>query len=76
MNGTRKFHKPNGPAFDVGQEWRGISGNFSCFITGVKKFGDGKFDYRVFYRYEDGVTCDKDCWSFQVRYEHVADRDL
>lgn len=76
MNGKRKFHKPNGLAFAVGQEWRGISGNFKCFIDSVTKFGSGKFDYTVAYHYEDGSTAEKDAWSFQVRYQHVADLHL
>jgi len=76
MNGARKFRKPNGPAFNVGEKWIAASGNFACWITGVEKFGDGKFDYRVSYKYADGATSSKDAWPFQVRYYHQADKDL
>jgi hypothetical protein len=76
MNGKVKFHKPNGPAFAVGQEWQAISEHFSCWIDSVRKFGEGKFDYIVNYHYADGTKSEKDAWGFQVRYRHVADKHI
>jgi len=76
MNSVVKFHKPNGPAFNKGEEWRSVSGNIKCFILSVVKIGSGKFNYRVNYRYADGKESWKDAWSFQVRYRHVADKNL
>jgi hypothetical protein len=73
MNGIRKFHKANGPAFNVGEEWVSISGKIRCHIVSVRCFGSGKWDYEVTYRYQDGAEHTKDAWNFQVRYEHVAD---
>lgn len=75
MNGTKKFHKPNGPAFNEGEAWKSVSG-IRCWIVSTKKFGAGKFDYWVTYRYYDGVTHEKDAWSFQVRYQHVANDNI
>lgn len=71
MNGNKKFHKANGPAFSIGEEW--VSGTTQCKIIAVRKFGEGKWDYEVTYQYDNGVTHSKDAWCFQVRYEHVAD---
>ena len=73
MNGTVKFHKPNGPAFAIGEQWISCAGNLKVTITGVTRIGDEKFDYRVSYRQSDGTTAEKGAWEFQVRYQHVAD---
>jgi len=77
MNGKIKFHKANGPAFNPGEKWQGAScqkDNYSCEIISVRQYGEGKWDYQVTYKFKDGVVCTKDAWSFQVRYQHVADK--
>lgn len=76
MNGARKFHSPDGPAFNPGEEWRGISGNVACWIVNTRRYGAGKWDVDVLYRYSDGQQWSKDAWNFQVRYQHVADVSL
>ena len=75
MNGTKKFHKPNGPAFNVGEQWISSNGN-RVFILSTRKFGEGKFDYEVTYSQSHGLPHSKDAWNFQVRYNHVADNNL
>lgn len=72
MNGTEKFHKPNGPAFAEGEKWFD-STRRDVTIQGVTKFGDGKFDYEVSYIDAEGNEMSKDAWNFQVRYTHQAD---
>lgn len=76
MNGTHKFHKANGPAFNVGEKWESCSGKIRCEIVSVRKFGAGKWDYDVTYQYEDGYQHSKDAWNFQVRYTHIADKAI
>ena len=75
MNGHKKFHKANGPAFAAGEKWVGTSG-IRCEIVSVRKYGDDKWDYEVTAKYEDGAEFSKDAWNFQVRYQHVADKDI
>ena len=72
MNGAKKFHSPDGPAFNVGEQWIS-SGNLSCWIDGRRRYGPDKWDVEVSYHYRDGHTSTKDAWNFQVRYKHVAD---
>jgi hypothetical protein len=67
-----KFRKANGPAFAEGELWIGSSGS-KCWITKVERFGSGKFDYSVSYKFSDGATSEKDAWPFQVRYSHISD---
>lgn len=74
MNGKQKFHKATGPAFAPGEQWVSHSGNIRCSIVSIQKFGDGEWDYKVTYRYDDGGEHQKDAWNFQVRYGHIADR--
>lgn len=78
MNGTRKFHKANGSAFNVGEQWRSVSGKILCKIVSVRKYKncDGKWDYDVTYEYEVGVQHTKDAWNFQIRYQHIADEKI
>lgn len=71
MNRVVKFRKPTSPAFLPGEKWKG-SGT-TCEIVAVTKFGDGKWDYFVFYRQYSGTIYYKDAWNFQLRYEHVSD---
>ena len=73
MNGKKKFHKANGPAFAIGEVWYGNGGRAKVTIISVRKFGEGKWDYEVTYLQSDGSTHSKDAWNFQVRYEHAAD---
>lgn len=73
MNGCRKFHSPDGPAFNVGEHWRSISGKINCWITERVRYGPEKWDVKVTYKYSDGATHSKDAWNFQVRYQHTAD---
>lgn len=76
MNGVKKFHKANGPAFTPGEKWCAADGSgLTCEIVSVRPFGTkkGKWDYIVRYRYKDGMECEKDAWCFQVRYKHPAD---
>jgi hypothetical protein len=78
MNGNKKFHKPTGPAFNVGEVWHGVSGT-QVTIVSVRKYDNGGTqisDYAVTYDQLGGVRCEKDAWNFQVRYQHDADRDL
>lgn len=76
MNGKIKFHKPNGPAFAVGEQWESHGGKLKVTITGVTKIGDDKFDYLIDYLQSDGTSSQKDGWNFQVRYSHVADQGI
>lgn len=83
MNGTNKFHKATGPAFNVGEKWLASSGSGSSVtITGVRPYSeDAKHisDYEVTYTWmEKGEvrTHSKDAWNFQVRYHHQADANL
>lgn len=83
MNGAKKLHKVTGPAFAVGEEWVDSTGT-RCWITGVRQYayavGDvtatHSSDYEVSYSYADGTSSTKDGWMFQVRYQHIADRNL
>jgi len=78
MNGHKKFHKANGPAFSIGEQWQSISGKAKVSITGVRKYKncDGKWDYEVSYMQADGVEHSKNAWCFQVRYECLADKEV
>ncbi len=78
MNGTKKFHKATGPAFNPGEVWYG-SGKIRVTIISVRKYavdGDGISDYGVTYDVGAGAQHEKDAWSFQVRYTHQADLEL
>jgi hypothetical protein len=80
-----KFYKTTGPAFNPGEEWVGASGasDARVRIVSVRKHPcattDHTSDYGVTYEWvEHGVIVqhEKDAWSFQVRYTHVADLEL
>jgi hypothetical protein len=75
MNGAKKFHSPEGPAFNTGEQWVG-SNNVLCWIVSTRRYGKDKWDVEVTYQYRDGSIFTKDAWNFQVRYQHVADRML
>jgi len=80
MNGERKFHKANGPAFHSEQIWKACDGSgVIAIIESVRKWtnANGKWDYSVYYRNKwDGTLIEKDAWNFQVRYYHSADENL
>lgn len=76
MNGSRKWHKANGPAFAPGEKWLAIDGSGECHIVTVRKFGTKKWDYEVSYLHNNGNTYNNDAWHFQVRYQHVADQHI
>ena len=80
MNGAKKLHSPDGPAFAYGEVWRSVAGNAKVEIVGVNRYGVDKWDVDVFYWYKpDGETkvyCQKNAWSFQVRYQHIADKEI
>lgn len=75
MNGMKKFHKPTGPAFMVGEIW--YAGESRCTIKAVRcyPFCDGASisDYEITYVASDGIERSNDAWNFQVRYTHHAD---
>ena len=75
MNGAKKFHSPDGPAFNKGEQWSAGSGD-GPVIERVERYGPAKWDVDVYYTQTDGTTVRKNAWSFQVRYQHIADRFL
>lgn len=78
MNGAKKFHSADGPAFNEGERWIGSSGSV-CEIIRTERFGVDKWDVNVFYYYPTDElkreVC-KDAWNFQVRYQHQADKEI
>lgn len=78
MNGAKKFHNPDGPAFNPGEVWEGVGGH-KVVIKATKRFGWTKWDVDVYYEYLDNpqeIGFKKDAWNFQVRYEHQADKEI
>lgn len=83
MNGTIKFHKATGPAFNPGESWHG-SGSHCVTIVSVRKYpgatADHTSDYGVTYQWTDAngkiYQHEKDVWNFQIRYTHFADLNL
>lgn len=82
MNHVQKFHKATGPAFNPGEQWIGTGGS-KVTITSVRKYpgatSNHTSDYGVTYEWvENGkvVQHEKDAWNFQVRYYHIADRNI
>lgn len=73
MNREVKWHKPESPAFAVGEVWYSVSGNIQATVIGTYRWGSDKWDCDVYYRFRDGSVAKKDCWNFQVRYQHSAD---
>lgn len=71
-----KFRKMNSPAFRQGEEWVGSSGS-KVRIVSTRRYVNcnGKWDWDVTYVQSNGVEHTKNGWSFQVRYEHVSDRN-
>lgn len=79
MNGAKKFHSPDGPAFNPGEIWIG-SGGHKVEIIRVERYGVDKWDVDVYYWIpmdeRRSVEWNKNAWSFQVRYEHQADKEI
>lgn len=83
MNGTIKFHKATGPAFNSGETWISSNGT-KVEVVSIRKYPgattDHSCDYGVTYKTDPinrpELTNEKDCWSFQVRYTHQADQKL
>jgi hypothetical protein len=81
MNGAKKFHSGDGPAFNAGEIWEGSSGH-KVEITRTVRYGTGKWDVDVFYwatisgSERRSVEISKDAWNFQVRYQHIADKEI
>ena len=85
MNGAKKFHKVNGPAFNPGEVWYACDGSgIRVEIASVRPYSNrittqellGISDWGVTYLQSNGTTHEKDGWNFQVRYFHQADKDL
>lgn len=88
MNGHIKWHKGNGPAFDVGQVWVmssrkdfDESKGFHIKVVSCVCVGIGKHDYIVTAQpYMNGLPYGqafaKDVWNFQVSYIHIADINI
>jgi hypothetical protein len=80
MNGAKKFHKPDGPAFNEGEIWYSADGmGIEAKIERTERYGVDKWDVMVYYSFprtgHDNKAC-KDAWNFQVRYEHQADLEI
>lgn len=85
MNGNHKFHKATGPAFNPGEVWISHGGNIQVTIASVRKYpgaapdANHTSDYGVTYEWTERGEVrqhEKDAWNFQVRYGHIADKDL
>ena len=76
VNGAKKFHSPDGPAFNAGEKWN--SGRFEVEVLRTVRYGVDKWDIDVYYFYPDRPDQEvhKNAWSFQVRYQHQADLNL
>lgn len=79
MNGAKKWHSPDGPAFNEGERWVGSSGT-PVTIHRTVRYGVDKWDVDVFYWVpmdsRRSIECRKDAWNFQVRYQHEADLEI
>jgi hypothetical protein len=77
MNGARKFHSPDGPAFNPGEQWVGSSGTVYQILS-TRRYGPDKWDVDVLYFMvsQPQTVWDKDAWNFQVRCTHRADLAL
>lgn len=78
MNGAKKFHNPEGPAFNAGEIWEG-STRSKVVISHTERYNVDKWDVDVFYYYQSDETqriVRKNAWGFQVRYQHQADKEI
>ena len=69
MNGAKKFHSPDGPAFAKGEMWHSSCGHVAK-IESIERYGANKWDVNVHYTFPESsqIFC-KDAWDFQVRYQ-------
>lgn len=74
MNGAKKWHSPDGPAFNEGEVWEAVGGH-KVTILRTERYGVDKWDVDVYYT-SHKMTHRKNAWSFQVRYEHQADKEI
>lgn len=79
MNGAKKFHSVDGPAFNLGEIWVS-SGGVKIEMLRVERYGVDKWDADVFYWSSldpsTRIEIHKNAWSFQVRYQHQADLQI
>lgn len=79
MNGAKKFHSPDGPAFYPGERWTSSNGAM-VEIVSTRRWGKEKWDVEVSYKWIDingnENQWQKDAWNFQVRYVHISDQLL
>lgn len=78
MNGAKKWHSPDGPAFNPGEVWEAVGGHRATIVKTIR-WGVDKWDVAVFYYSNSDDTkreYSKDAWNFQVRYEHQADKEI
>lgn len=79
MNGAKKFHSPDGPAFNPGEIWVGSSGE-AVEVYATQRYGIDKWDVDVYYTPHGPNAAEigyrKNAWSFQVRYQHKADLEI
>ncbi len=74
MNGAQKFHSPDGPAFNKGEQWIGRSGS-TYEIISTHRYHKDKWSVDVTYCLvgKPEQTWTRDAWNFQVRCTHSAD---
>lgn len=70
------WYNPESPAFMHGEVWVSSTGG-RVIVLNVRKYlteGNHISDWEVTYFTGGGLsTHKKDCWNFQVRYNHEAD---
>ena len=76
MNGAKKFHSPDGPAFNKGEVWEACDGSgVTVEIDYTERWGTEKWDVDVLYTCGNSKFV-RNAWAFQVRYQHQADKEL
>lgn len=58
------FYTAEHEFFNPGTKWD----EGTLTIDKVEQFGKGKWDYIVYYTFDDGTKSRKDIWNFQVRH--------
>ena len=72
MNKEIKYHSPDGPAFQPGEQWIGVNGSRVTILSSTR-WGEDKWDVQVTYLQCDGTTASKNANIFQSKYAHEAD---
>lgn len=74
MNGVKKFHSPDAPAFNPGEQWIGTSGAVYEVLS-TRRYSTDKWGVDVCYCMitQPEVHWTKDAWNFQFRFTHRAD---